>query len=241
MKIAKKVLAVVMAIAMVAALSAMAFAADAKVALVATAEDGTVAVAVYFKDAVGLKSWDTTITYDKDVLEFDYVDDGADAAQVGDTKSNSFSYEYNPDTEGEITFSGFFKTQMDSHDDFAADAKKGKTVDINSDNFEAVVIYFNVKNADATKTDISIAVTSKSGAEITGSSTTAQLKEETTPVEPGTDKEEPGTDKEEPASGTPNPNTGDDDKPTGDNMALVAASAVVVLAGAAFVISKKRK
>ena len=42
-----------------------------------------------------------------------------------------------------------------------------------------------------------------------------------------------------PAATQKNPNTGD--VPTGDNMALAAAFGVVALAGAAFVISKKRK
>ena len=239
MKIAKKVLAAVMALALIAGLSAMAFAAEPQLALVpGEVEDGAIAVAVVFKGSVGLKSWDAKITYDKDVLEYDYADDGSDGAQIADTKSNSFTYEVNPEEDGLINCSGYFKTELTSAADAAADAKKGKTVAINDAAFEAVILYFSVKNADATSTELKVEVTSNSGVNQAGGTFTAKLKDEATPVTP--EKPDTKDDEKEDESKPVNPPTGDD-KPTGDNMALYAAGAVAILAGAAFIISKKRK
>ena len=71
MKLAKKVFATVMAVAMIFALSAIAFAAAPTVNLVAgDVKDGQVKVSVYFDDAIGLKSWDINVNYDATVLQF---------------------------------------------------------------------------------------------------------------------------------------------------------------------------
>ena len=289
MKIAKKALVVLMVAMMVASMSAMAFAAGGQYALTASAEDGVVELHVYAKDAIGLKSADMTITYDAAVLEYDYTEDGADAAQVGDTKSNSFSSELNAGTAGTIEYSFYFKTELVSKDDFAADAKKNKTVDINAENFEAGIIYFNVKDENATSTVITVASKNEG---VNGGNVTVTLKEEPASEEKSSEDEEASKKAEEEASKkaaeeaaskkaaeeaskkaaeeaskkaaeekttkaeekttkaeektTKAPSTTkaaqkDGGVNTGDNMALAAAAGVVALAGAAFVLTKKRK
>ncbi|MBR5411177.1 MAG: NPXTG-anchored protein [Clostridia bacterium] len=248
MKLAKKVLATVMAVAMIFALSALAFAAGTPtVALETKVEDEQVIVSVYFKDSIGLKSWDLNLTYDASVLEFSYNDPGADAAQVGLTKSNSYTDEVNP-TSGLIKWSGYFKTELTDAKTFADDVKKKTdTVDINSDYFEAVILVFDIINADATSTDLQVEVTNCGGVELTaGEKTTVALKEEQ--EEPSSAEQEEPSSSEEASSAEEEgskpivPDTGDDDKNTdAQTWAIAAAAGVAALAGAAFIVSKKRK
>lgn len=239
MKIAKKVLAVVMALAMIAGLSAMAFAANnAQLVLTASEvdEDGYVTVTAVVKNAVGLKSLGFTVNYDANVLNFKYYEDGADAVKVGDTISNSFNSENNANEAGTLKAAFYFKTELTDKATFAADAKKG-TVDINSDAFEALNFVFTVAEGANADSAVTVTLDNVSGIDSIGvKGTTVVLAEDKTPVDPT-----PTTPAEEDTTITPNPGTGDDDKPTGDNMALAAAAGVALLAGAAFIISKKRK
>ena len=258
MKLAKKVFATVMAVAMILALSAMAFAAGTPTAtLVADpVEDGTLAVHIYFKDAIGLKSVDTQITYDPAVLEFSYNEDGADAEMVGKTKSNSFTSEINP-ADGSIKWAGYFKTELTDAETFAKDAKKAGTVEVNAENFDAQVLYFEVKDATAPSTKIELAVSTASGVEIAGSSVDAVIAGQPAPIDEPSSEEQPSS--EEPSSeektseDTASSETasveeeskkpGKDVGPKTDasNWMIGAAAGVAVLAGAAFVVSKKRK
>jgi len=242
MKIAKKVLALVMAIALVGVMSAVAFAADPQIVVKAALDDGVVTVTVYAVNAVGMLAVNGKLDVDSSVLEYDYSEEGADAAQMGDTKNNSFSYEFN-DATGE--FGAYFKEALPTAAEAAAAAKKGKTVAINDANFALVTLYYNVKEgATADSTAIKFDVTSKNGvASLTGVGTTVTLKTTpSTPANPTTPgatgvpatTAEAGTKKAVPS----NSKTGD--QKTGDNAALIAAIGVVALAGAAFVISKKR-
>ena len=251
MKLAKKVLAAVMAIAMIAGLTAMAFAAAPTIELVPTVDDGEVAVAVVLKDAIGAKSWDINVTYDKDVLEFSYAEDGADVAEVAKTKGNTITTDYNGDTAGLVKTSGYFKTELTDAATFVADSKKPKDpANVNVDACEVIVLFFNLKETDKTSTDLAVEVTANSGVEFAGKGCTIKLKDEpvvTDPTPSVTDDSKvtdptPVTDATEATTGSANPtkpNGGNVN--TGDNMALAAAAAVVVLAGAAFVISKIRK
>ena len=262
MKLAKKVLAAVMAIAMIAALSAMAFAAAPAVNFeFGNVSNGTVKVNVYFDDAVGLKSWDVTINYDADVLTFKSMSKGADAKQVENTADNSFTDEKNTSEAGKILYSGYFKENLwdaKTFADNAADAEEAP-VNINDKHFHAATITFTVNDTDKASTDLTAAVTTFGGVDtLTAGSATLTLK--ATPV-PTESKETESTKEPEGGSVTapvdkptdkPTEKTTDDGQPTkghngkgnvntGDNMALVAAGAVVILAGAAFVISKKKK
>ena len=243
MKLAKKVLATVMAVAMIFALSALAFAAGTPTAVLETAvEDGQVYVTVYFKDAIGLKSWDLDITYDATVLQFSYNDAGKDAAQVGLTKSNTYTEDLNADTAGLIKWSGYFKTELTDKATFAGDAKKkSDKIDINSDYFEAAIFVFDVINEAATSTAIKAEVTNKGGVELVGSNATATLKEEE-PSSEAASQETPSSEEAssvEEGSKEAQPDKGP--KTDASTWAIGAAAAVAVLAGAAFVVSKKRK
>ena len=296
MKIAKRVLVVAMVVAMVAGLCVMAFASDPTIALVPTVDDGEVAVAVVLKDAIGAMSWDINVSYDKDVLAFSYAEDGADVAEVGKTKGNTITTDYNGDTEGLVKTSGYFKTSLTDYQTFVDDSKKAKDpANVNVDACEVIVLYFEILDDSAYTTDLEVVVTANGGVEFVGGTYTATLKEapatepsqtepantepsQTDPVgtEPaGTEPagtEPAGTEplvtepkETEPKPVVTEPTTSDDSgktpaktetKPnpdnggsgkdgknpdTGDNMALYAAGAVVMLAGAAFIISKKRK
>ena len=258
MKLAKKVFATVMAVAMILALSAMAFAAGTPTAtLVADpVEDGMIAVHIYFKDAIGLKSVDTQITYDPAVLTYSYNEDGADAAQVGKTKGNSFTSEINP-ADGSIKWAGYFKTELTDAETFAKDSKKSSDpANVNAENFDAQVLYFEVKDATAPSTKIELAVSTASGVEIAGSSVDAVIAGQPPVDEPSSEEqpssEEPSSEEKtsedtassetasvEEASKTPGKDVGP--KTDASNWMIGAAAAVAVLAGAAFVVSKKRK
>lgn len=243
MKIAKKVLAAAMAVAMIFALSAMAFAASSpKLVLEASEVDdeGYIIVTLYAVDSIGLLSAGVDVKYDPTVLEFDFAKEGKDAAQVNKTKNNSFSSEYNPADAGTIDFGFYFKTSLTDAATLAADAQKGETIDVNSDKFAVAAFYFLVKNADAANTELEVVVTSSSGVTPAGSKLTVVLKEEEeVPAEEIEEPEEPEAPVVEPGSEDANGEEGN--KNTGDNMALAAAAGVVVLAGAAFIVSKKRK
>ena len=266
MKLAKKVFATVMAVAMIFALSAIAFAAAPTVSLVAgEVKDGQVKVSVYFDDAIGLKSWDINVKYDAAVLQFKSISKGADAKQCDGLANNSFTSENNPGEAGVVKYSGYFKENLWTAEQFAADAADPdeEPVNINAEHFHAATITFTVIKADAASTDLTVEVTKGEGADITGgsakiviageqepasseepSSSEEPTKEEPTKEEPT--KEEPTKDDAssetasvEEASKTPGKDVGP--KTDASNWMIGAAAAVAVLAGAAFVVSKKRK
>ena len=93
MKIAKKLLAVVMALAMIAAFSAIAFAASATITT-SDNGDGTVSVSVKLTDAVGLKSGKLYFGYDEGKVTKIAKKNGADVKNIGDV-DNAFSNEFN--------------------------------------------------------------------------------------------------------------------------------------------------
>ncbi len=247
MKIAKKVLALVMALAMVAGFACVSFAAqNPTITAKATETDGYVKVVLTAKDAVGMASFDIVLDYDASVLTFDFAEEGVDAAKMSDTKKNSFSYEIG-DTDaanGKLLVGGYFKTNIKTAEETAADAKPGKDVTVDDKTFDLVTVYFAVADAEAYNADVKVSGGFGMGENkddatahtIKAFTKTVTLKEapETTTKAPVVDKET--TTKKAPVT---NPDTGD--KPQGDNMALAAAFGVVALAGAAFVITKKRK
>ncbi|MBQ2759053.1 MAG: LPXTG cell wall anchor domain-containing protein [Clostridia bacterium] len=159
MKIAKKVLALVMALAMVACFACVSFAAqNPTIVATATEEDGMIKVVLTAKDAVGMASFDVVLEYDAAVLTYSFADNGADAVQMNDTKKNSFTYEVG-DTEnasGKLLVGGYFKTNLKSAADAAADAKPGKTVAIDDKTFDLVVVYFELVDAEAYKASVKV-------------------------------------------------------------------------------------
>ena len=226
MKIAKRVLAVVIAMTMVAALSAMAFAAGPVFKLVGSADGDTATVTLYLVNCEGFESGDVVLTYDKDVLSFTKAGKGKDASAIDDS-GNTYSQLANGNEAGIVKFTFNLLENLQATDG------------VDEKNFAAEVFTFKVIDASAPSTEIKLTIKSQTGVEATAEDCTITLKPEpdkgttadVTPVIETTTAEDP--------SGKINPPTGDE--PTGDNMALYAAGAVVALAGAAFIISKKRK
>jgi len=234
MKLAKKVLAAVMAIAMIAGLSAMAFAAAPTVSFeFGEVKDGQVKMNVYFDNSVGLKSWDIAINYDADVLTFKSMSKGADAKQIENTMDNSFTDEKNTSEAGKILYSGYFKENLwDSKTfaDNAADAEEAP-VNVNDTHFHAATVTFIVASTDKASVDVSAQVTTAGGdngtAGLTAGSAKLVLKEEPATEKPATEKpvtekpvtEKPATEKpatEKPATEKPatdKPATGEKENP----------------------------
>ena len=234
MKIAKKVLAVVMALAMVAALSVMAFA-DGKVYLTDEGvADGTLTMYLYVDDAEGFQSAGILVKYDPKVLEFNKAKNGVDAKAA---------------SEDDNTYSGLANKTADGEVKYAFNLLESITADnegVNAKHFQAAVFTFTVKDANAANTTVAIELQNNSGTKVVAGDAVNVVLKEAPAEEPSsaeekpTDAEKPADDGKEEATTAPvNPNSGD--KKTGDNMALAAAGAVVALAGVAFVISKKRK
>ena len=238
MKIAKRVLAVVMAIAMIAGLSAMAFAADASYSLSADAvKDGAATVTVSVAGPAEFTDFDLTIKYDPAQLEYKGSTPAA-GASAENAAGNTYASLAN-DQGGTISYSGYFLKE--------ANASSGLTLD----NF-SFALKDGVKEAT---------VSIEGGSSVTIKAPAEQPKDDDsnkTPAEQpkDTDKKD-DTKKEDPSKSVipdkggknckPAPKPCKDKAPkkgnknTGDNMALAAAGAVVVLAGAAFVISKKKR
>jgi hypothetical protein len=250
MKIAKKVLAVVMALAMVAGLSAMAFAAGTPTIVLVAGEvkDGKVAVDVVAKNAAGLASVDGVVTYDAAVLTVaGNPKNGAAIGYYNDGIGESVMTAYNKNEAGTVLVGIAFQDGLDDNDGFATKADDNGLEGATYDAASVVLCTINFKVADGVTADTAVKLTGgftlTDGTKVDIAENTATIKlaakedgkkdEEPSKVEP-----KPADDKEE-TTKPANPSTGD--KTTGDNMALAAAGAVVVLAGAAFVISKKRK
>ena len=182
MKIAKKVLALVMAVAMIASLSAMAFAADGttlKLVAEKTAKGYTVTLVA--ENAEGLKTVDGTLTYDATVLQAPKkVSDGAfiDAyKEIGE----SCSSQYNLNTAGEVIIGIAIANEIYSDAKYADMVEEFEVEDaasITTDSLELCSLKFTVLDADAK--DVKITYTDKN----TGAVASVVLNE--TVVEPET-------------------------------------------------------
>lgn len=235
MKLAKKMLACVIALALIGCFAINAFAAEPTITVVAgEIEDGAIPVTIVFNNAIGLTSCDLKLAYKTADLAYDGDELGADAQNVADTTKNTVSCLCNEDVKGEVLVAFNFLNSLTTVAD--AEAKRGKTPAYNEAKFEAVVVYLKV-TGDASKTDITLTGSFKTLANTDGIAVNAPLaitlKETPTTAAPTTAA--PTT-----APTSDIPDTGDEPS-TGDNMALAAAAGVILLAGAAFVITKKRK
>ncbi len=244
MKIAKKVLAVVMAVAMIAALSAMAFAADkATIALKASEPaDGIITVTLAVKNGQDFATSQVELEFDATALEFVPATKKADFAQCKDFLDMAAAGNQTllqPNTteaaKGKIIVAFGFTEVLDDLAGYGLDS------DIND--FNIATMKFKVLKNDV---DASIAVKGQVTIGDKENAKTHDIAETyvvakstvtgtTKAADVATTKAAEGEKTTKPA----NPNTGD--QKTGDNMALAAAAGVVVLAGAAFIISKKRK
>ena len=241
MKIAKKVLAVAMAVAMIACFAAMAFAApaDAKAALtVSEVEDGKFTAVLSLQNCLDFTAGDLVVGFDTSALEFVPFKEKPDTMQcetLEDAKAftnagNTFSGMGNAkEVAGQVKFGFNFVESLDA---------ETWGVEVDMANVQLFKMTFKVLDttkdaeltltgsldfADGSKVEVNEKVAVKVAAEETTEATTEATTEEapSTPVET-----KPGV--------VDGPNTGD----TG---VLAIAAGVVALAGAAFVVSKKRK
>ncbi len=257
MKIAKKLLAAVVAVMLVCTLAVSAFAAvsasaDVDVSLETTweNEDGYVVVDVYLDKAVGATSWKLDLKFDPAVLEYEYCEDGAAVAECKETKNNTIEGAIGDTnaSEGILEIGGYMKLAMFTQDDFTADAKKNQDALVNPDHCHLWTLYFVIVDEagyEAVETAMTIEGTvdfagcNDKGFEYAAADTKTVADEtaKTGAAEPTT--AEPTTiDTQRPTEDKP---IKPGEKPTGDSAALAAAAGVVLLAGAAFVVSKKRK
>ena len=246
MKIAKSVLAVVMVLAMIAGLSAMAFAAGTTFEVVAgEVKDNVVTVDIYAINAVGLASGDLVVKYDPAVLKVKGAVTKGDVFGYYGALDEEAMFAANTKNAEEGILIGFgFTGILDTKADFATKAEEYELTGATYDPAKVLLcsIKFTVADGATGTTDVVLSGSVKDGdgaaMDAAGKATITFGKEEPAKEEPSKVEPKPADDNEETTKAA-NPGTGD--KTTGDNMALAAAGAVVVLAGAAFVISKKRK
>ena len=210
MKLAKKMLACAMALAMVAALALTAFAAPAVTMTNATANVGeTVTITVAGADIAGLESGDLVFTYDAEALEFDSVKkawDGFDMTAQGSPAAGTvtFSFAYTENAEADNAFCTItFKV-----------LKAGAT---------DVVMSFNSWDGIAEPAAVKATVT---GVEKTTETTTEKVTETTTVAEP--------------TSNAPVNTTKGNEVPKTGEAGVAAVAGVMAIAAVAFVATRKK-
>ena len=235
MKIAKKVLAVVMAVAMVACLSAMAFATESSVSLkVGAVEDGKFRVEIVTSD-VDLQSANFVVKYEAAALKCAAAKVGAGLTTA--VMDGNLIQQANNTVDGEVQIGLAFTNNL------------GQDAGVEG---EVVLYYmdFEVEDAEASKVTITLVADEKAAdsAEVVlkevEETTTVEVEETTTAKvdETTTAKTETTTAKTETTTAKTETTTNKVVGPeTGDTGVLAIAAGVVALAGAAFVVSKKRK
>ncbi|MBQ3518491.1 MAG: NPXTG-anchored protein [Clostridia bacterium] len=172
MKIAKKLLAAVVAVMLVCSLTVCAFAAQsAETGDVALSSDWKVstrsgkdyiAVKVLFVEAEELQSWNLTLKYDADIFNFMSNSAGKDAKAVTaycEQVANQFTDVSNPNVDGEINVGGYFKATLWSAEKFLENSNMDGDCIVDSENFEATVFYLEVEDAKAfEEEDITITI-----------------------------------------------------------------------------------
>lgn len=256
MKIAKKVLAVVMAVALVACFSAMAFASElvkdnASIELVLDGTD----VKLYAKNCENLASANLELKFDPAVVTKVRVVSGDDAKNViGDNfENNSFTAEQNTKNLEKVEYGFYFKACLWSSAKFAEE-DLSEEANINGENFHVATFKLTLvdgKTANDVVVGLTGTVSFANGLEgadkveekpenfkFVGIEKAAAPVETTTeaPVETTTAAPEPSKEAPTTAAGKT-----DGNNKTGDTGVLAIAAGVVALAGAAFVVSKKRK
>lgn len=161
MKMAKKVFAVVLAVAMIACLTCIAFADPVGSFYLTAQKDGTdVTVTLYAKDAIGFKAGSALITYDPAVLEYSYAEVGADAAEVNTNciaSKNGYTGLDNGEEAGLIDYGFYFTETLGTIEQFQSQAKKSSYVwQLDPNNFACAEFYFTIKDETAPKAVITL-------------------------------------------------------------------------------------
>ena len=261
MKIAKKLLAAVVAVMLVCSLTVIAFAENNGSVVLKASEivDGKFTVQAIAKNYSGLDKADWVITFDDTILDCTKVGNGLDdVLQIGSDPitmaviQNKLIVAANPDAEEGVLVGFAFESTLGTDDEVVlftmyfdvidADAIKD-TITLSGHDNAQVTVQIN----DEPETQPSDPETQPSDPETQPSDPETQPSDpETQPSDPETQPSDPETDPETQPSAPIVPPCDDDDNEgddadTGDSAVLAAAAGVVLLAGAAFVVSKKRK
>ena len=245
MKMAKKMFAIVMVLAMVAAFSAIAFAASPAVSFsVGDYANGKATVSAKFVDAVGLTSGSLAFAYPDGKVTKIVKKGGADANAIGDI-DNAFSAEFNS-SANPAEFGFYFKNALWSSTEWKEAAEEiDSDASINGESFEFAQFVFTAEEG----TKITVTGELKIGETVVAvnDSFTIGKAQEPASQEPASQKP---SGKTTPSDATPGKTTPDKTTPdkktdggkkTGDNGVLAVMAGVIALAGAAFVVTKKRK
>jgi len=266
MKIAKKVLAIALAVGMIFCLTAMAFAAQGTTLVASEVANGKFTVSVVVTDAEGLQSFDKAVTYTTEgVSVVKVAKDGAYKAEyesVGETIMTAYNFE----TEGTVLPGIAIGNEIYSdaklaelRDDVGEDAPTATTAALT---LFTLTFKTTTENGSCTITCDGATKTVTWG-EVVETTTEAPVEEtteaprgsETDPIvdETTTAAEETtiagGEDETKPAGAVDETTTAaaatgekaEGTVNTGDTAVLAVAGAVCALAGAAYVVTKKRK
>ncbi|MBQ6065432.1 MAG: LPXTG cell wall anchor domain-containing protein [Clostridia bacterium] len=266
MKTAKKLLAVVLALGLVVCLSAMAFAAEPgtfSLDVKRSADGKTLVATLYAHEYTGLTSGKATVTYSG--VKLDKVETGVQAKALENNDVNGFTFEKNLKTPGTAICGFHFKEAMWDAATFTEKASGDEPLVIDTENFDIAVFYFTVDETAAVN-DITVDLTSKSGdvkndpftgnyhatVEVvtTPETTTAPCN----PCGPGTTCPGNNTCPGRPCQNACESTTcccqqpcqhrcvkTDGGKETGDNNVIAVMAGVIALAGAAVIVTRKRK
>ena len=271
MKIAKKVLAIALAVGMIFCLTAMAFASSFGIAaseIKVNKKTGaqTVEVTVSIKDGVGTKTVDTELTYDADKLEFMKAAWAASTNAAYTQIGSSLLGDANGTEPGRVLPGYAFAEEIFDAETFEekwwdSGAEEDPTFDPN--NVEIYTITFKIKEGATGKALISTGgasvevVLTEEPAETTTAApvddetttatpvddetTTAALDDETTTVAPIADETTTAAEESTTAAKVEPKNEAANGAATGDTAVVAVAASVCALAAAAFVVTKKRK
>lgn len=257
MKLAKKVLAVVMALGLIAVMSAMAFAANAGSYSfdVSKVTDGnTITATLYAHDYVGLASGTVTVNYSG--VKFEHAYTGAQAKAVNNSLDNSFNSDVNNTQDGKVIYGFYFKENLWDANTFYENGD-GEPLVIDVADFDIVSFVFTLPEG-VTSYEISVNVSSKSVdgdnapfADVATAAYEVPTSVKVVDTVPGTEEkkddekkcddkkaDDKACDNKAPAAKTVKTDGG---KNTGDNGVIAVVAGVIALAGAAFVVTKKRK
>ena len=256
MKLAKKALAVIMALGLIACMAAMAFATDVGSYSVyyAKSEDGkTLTATVYAHSYFGLCSGSVNVKYSGGE-KYDHYTAGVQAKKVAND-ADGFSWDNNGTVAGEVIYGFYFTEQLWDRDTYANEMN----ATINVQDFDLVTFTFLL---DGSAYEIDVTVTSKS---VDGNNSVfydtntgaAQPANTTTPIKdtipvPAANPCDPNPDPKAPCNPDPapcapektapaKPVKTDGGKDTGDNSVIALTAGVIALGAVAFVVTKKRK
>lgn len=119
-------------------------------------DEGIFPVYIYLIDCKGLSACDLLITFNSGAIVYEDCEEGCDTAAVGKTTAEKVNYSVNPISRAGLRLSFFFQTALATADEYAANAKNGETVNVNTSKFQAFVLYFSIPENGADTADIKL-------------------------------------------------------------------------------------